>query len=74
MIRDVVWKFIKIEFLKLKKNFMNIHLKTGIRLNVPGDWNSQSSELKYYEGTVWYGRHFVANLSPDKRQFLYLVQ
>src|SRR5262245_27333154 len=22
-------------------------------LDVPGDWNSQREELKYYEGTVW---------------------
>jgi len=39
-------------------------------LNVPSDWNSQSPELKYYEGTIWYGRHF----SPDnkgERLFLY---
>ena len=54
-----------------KEEFYEYSFENGIRLNVPGDWNSQSSELKYYEGTVWYGRHFVANLSPDKRQFLY---
>ena len=39
--------------------------------NVPGDWNSQSPELKYYEGTVWYARHFDAKRLADKRQFLY---
>lgn len=54
-----------------KEEFYEYSFENGIRLNVPGDWNSQSSELKYYEGTVWYGRHFVANLSSDKRQFLY---
>ena len=32
-------------------------------LHVPGDWNSQREDLKYYEGTIWYGRHI--NLTPD---------
>jgi beta-glucuronidase len=27
-------------------------------LNVPGDWNSQSEKLFYYEGTVWYKKSF----------------
>jgi beta-glucuronidase len=27
-------------------------------LRVPGDWNSQSDRLFYYEGTVWYRRKF----------------
>ncbi|NND15174.1 MAG: beta-glucuronidase, partial [Eudoraea sp.] len=27
-------------------------------LLVPGDWNSQKSELLYYEGTVWYKKSF----------------
>lgn len=54
-----------------KEEFYEYSFENGMRLNVPGDWNSQSSELKYYEGTVWYGRHFKANISPDKRQFLY---
>ena len=41
-----------------KEEFYEYSFENGMRLNVPGDWNSQSSELKYYEGTVWYGRHF----------------
>ncbi len=45
----------------------------GLRLNVPGDWNSQDPELKYFEGTVWYARHF--NYTPDAlpRRFLYFA-
>ena len=54
-----------------KEEFYEYSFENGMRLNVPGDWNSHSSELKYYEGTVWYGCHFKANISPDKRQFLY---
>ena len=35
-------------------DFYEYAFEGGLRLNVPGDWNSQSPELKYYEGTVWY--------------------
>ncbi len=52
-------------------DFYEYAFEGGLRLNVPGDWNSQSPELKYYEGTVWYARHFDAKRMVDKRQFLY---
>lgn len=52
-------------------DFYEYSFKRGLRLNVPGDWNSQMPELKYYEGTVWYARHFDAKRLVDKRQFLY---
>lgn len=40
-------------------------------LSVPGDWNTQRSELFYYEGTVWYRKHFNYEPNRDKRTFLY---
>lgn len=43
----------------------------ALTLTVPGDWNSQQTELKYYEGTVWYARHFDSKPVPGTRQFLY---
>lgn len=52
-------------------DFYEYAFEGGLRLNVPRDWNSQSPELKYYEGTVWYARHFDAKRLADKRQFLY---
>ena len=54
-----------------KEEFYEYSFEGGLRLNVPGDWNSQTPELKYYEGTVWYARHFDASPVPGKRQFLY---
>lgn len=39
-------------------------------LNVPGDWNSQRAELKYYEGTIWYKRDFTYVKKPGKHVFL----
>ena len=50
--------------------FVEYSFDGAMRLDVPGDWNSQSPELKYYEGVLWYGRHFDAR--PDgQRKFLY---
>lgn len=43
----------------------------GQRLTVPGDWNSQMEELKRYEGTIWYGRHFNTEKTQGRRKILY---
>lgn len=53
------------------EEFYEYSFEGGLRLNVPDDWNSQTPELKYYEGTVWYARHFDADPQPGQRQFLY---
>ena len=52
-------------------DFYEYSFDGGLRLEVPGDWNSQSPELKYYEGTIWYGRHFDAEPKSEKREILY---
>lgn len=41
-----------------KSDFYEYDFNGGIILNVPGDFNSQLPELKYYESTVWYKRSF----------------
>ena len=56
---------------RTNEEFFEYSFEGGLRLNVPGDWNSQLPELKYYEGTVWYARHFEADPRPGERQFLY---
>jgi beta-glucuronidase len=40
-------------------------------LTVPGDWNSQRTELALYEGTVWYKTAFTAEPSRERRRFLH---
>lgn len=40
-------------------------------LNVPGDWNSQSERLFFYEGTVWYKRSFDTSLREGRRLFVH---
>ena len=54
-----------------KTEFFEYSFDGALQLNVPSDWNSQLPELKYYEGTVWYARHFEGKKVNDKRQFLY---
>lgn len=39
---------------------------------VPGDWNSQSEKLFYYEGTVWFKKSFdIPNYDASKRYYLH---
>lgn len=40
-------------------------------LKVPGDWNTQSDELFFYEGTVWYKKSFDYQRKPNTRVFVY---
>ena len=40
-------------------------------LKVPGDWNTQTDKLYYYEGTVWYRKVFHAEPKEGFRYFLY---
>lgn len=56
---------------KNNNQFYEYSFEGGLRLNVPGDWNSQMPELKYFEGTIWYARHFDAKVLEENRQFLY---
>jgi beta-glucuronidase len=42
-------------------------------LDVPGDWNSQAPELKFYEGTVWYRRHFNIEPKQNKHYIIYFA-
>ncbi len=58
---------------KGKTEFLEYSFQNGLRLNVPGDFNSQIPELKYYEGNVWYQRYFTAKKNNDKRQFIYFA-
>ncbi len=52
--------------------FFEYSFDGGLQLNVPGDFNSQIPQLQYYEGTVWYARHFNASKpTGGERLFLY---
>jgi beta-glucuronidase len=44
---------------------------TAPTLDVPGDWNSQRDELRFYEGMLWYRKRFQATPDPERRHVLY---
>lgn len=56
-----------------KSELVEYSFSGGLRLDVPGDFNSQLPELQYYEGNVWYQRSFVAEKKDGRRQFLYFA-
>ena len=41
------------------------------QLAVPGDWNTQREDLRWYEGTVWYKTSFARTLAPGRRLFVH---
>jgi len=51
--------------------FIEYSFENGLRLNVPGDFNSQLPELRFYESSVWYKRDFQLSKSADKRYFIH---
>jgi len=54
-----------------KTDFIEYSFEGGPTLNVPGDFNTQLQELKYYEGTIWYKKTFNYMPTGNKRLFLH---
>lgn len=55
-----------------KDDFYEYSFEGGLQLYVPGDFNTQLSQLEYLEGTVWYKKKISYNLAPGRRAFLYV--
>ena len=56
---------------KTKSDFVEYSFEDGLTLHVPGDFNSQQPELKYYESSVWYKKDFSLEPQAGKRYFIY---
>ena len=54
-----------------KTDFYEYKFIDAVTLTVPGDWNSQNRELKYYEGTIWYKKTIRYQKKNKKKNFLY---
>lgn len=54
-----------------KTDFVEYSFEGGPMLKVPGDFNSQLSELTYFEGTVWYKKVFHHKHKEGKRLFVH---
>ncbi len=56
---------------KSKSELIEYDFDKSATLKVPGDWNTQSDQLFFYEGTVWYKKSFDYQRRPDTRLFVY---
>lgn len=54
-----------------KTDFYEYSFEEAPVFKVPGDFNSQMSELTYFEGTVWYKKQFSYSLAEAKRLFIH---
>jgi beta-glucuronidase len=57
--------------LKNKNDLIEYDFDASPTLHVPGDWNSQHSDLLFYEGAVWYERNFLYHKREHTRTFLH---
>ncbi|MCV9927126.1 beta-glucuronidase [Flavobacterium sp. LS1R49] len=54
-----------------KQELVEYDFDKSPKINIPGDWNSQVPELKYYEGNIWFKKSFDYDLKDKKRLFVY---
>ncbi|HSD45323.1 MAG TPA: glycoside hydrolase family 2 TIM barrel-domain containing protein [Pyrinomonadaceae bacterium] len=56
---------------KTKSDLIEYDFDSSATLKVPGDWNTQTDQLFFYEGTVWYKKSFDYQRRADTRLFVY---
>ena len=56
---------------KSKSDLIEYDFDKSGSLKVPGDWNTQSDQLFFYEGTIWYKKSFDYQQRPNTRLFVY---
>lgn len=49
------------------------NFSSSMKLQVPGDWNTQDKELFRYEGSVWYHRKFTVDKQKSRNYVLYFA-
>ena len=55
---------------KNKQELVEYDFDKSPAMSIPGDWNTQSAQLLYYEGTVWFMKRFDYTLQKGRRLFL----
>ena len=63
--------YFKNEKPKSKSDLIEYDFDKSGSLKVPGDWNTQSDQLFFYEGTIWYKKSFDYQRRPNTRLFVY---
>jgi beta-glucuronidase len=56
---------------KSPSDLVEYDFDTSPVLKVPGDWNTQRTDLLYYEGPLWYRRRFETTPEPGRRYLLH---
>src|SRR5437868_462806 len=56
---------------KSKSDLIEYDFDSSGSLKVPGDWNTQSDQFFFYEGTIWYKKSFDYQRTPNTRIFAY---
>src|SRR2546423_14110399 len=56
---------------KSKSDLIEYDFDSSGSLKVPGDWNMQSDQFFFYEGTIWYKKSFDYQRRPNTRIFVY---
>lgn len=51
-------------------SFVEQNMEKAPKLKLPGAWNAQVKELRYYDGLVWFRRHFDNIGKENERAFL----
>jgi len=58
---------------KSKADLIEYDFDKADSLRVPGDWNTQKTNLFYYEGTLWYKKSFdYVKTNAENKVFLYI--
>jgi len=53
------------------KTFFEQDMEHAPEIKLPGAWNATQSELRYYDGLMWYRHHFDNLATPNERAFLH---
>src|SRR5918911_2393429 len=56
---------------KTKSDLIEYDFDSSGSLQVPGDWNTQSDQFFFYEGTIWYKKSFDYQRRPNTRLFVH---
>ncbi len=59
------------EIAKNPKTFFEQDMDKAPLMNLPGAWNSLKTELRYYDGLVWYRKNFKNIANKNERAFLH---
>lgn len=68
---ETPWGFFLDAHQKSPMDLVEYNFDTSSQMHIPGDWNTQSERLFFYEGTVWFRRTFDYVPKEGKRAILY---